>query len=119
MDDTEINLDVIEHLLKRTLVQIDRAMSGYEALNLVKMHSYDCIFIDHVMPEMDGIETLQEMKKLKETEGAVFIALTANAISGARQMYLDAGFTNYLSKPVEGEKLERLLYECLPKEKIE
>ena len=119
VDDTEINLDVIEHLLKRTLVQIDRAMSGYEALNLVKMHSYDCIFIDHVMPEMDGIETLQEMKKLKETEGAVFIALTANAISGARQMYLDAGFTNYLSKPVEGEKLERLLYECLPKEKIE
>ncbi|MCR5746510.1 MAG: response regulator [Lachnospiraceae bacterium] len=119
VDDSSMNLKVISMLLKRTKVQVCTVSSGREALTRAGTESFDIYFIDHMMPEMDGIETLNELKKIPGKEDAVYIALTANAVSGARDMYLDAGFTEYLSKPVEGEKLEEVLLRYLPSDRIE
>ena len=99
-------------------MQIDTANSGLEAIKMAKENEYDIIFIDHLMPEMDGIETLHHMKEDEKEHRPVYIALTANAISGAREMYLDEGFADYVSKPVEGEKLEMLIKSYLPAEKL-
>ena len=120
VDDTRMNLTVVCSLLKQTRVRIDTAMSGKEALEKVREMRYDIIFLDHMMPEMDGLETLQAMRELTDSknEGVPVIALTANAVSGAREMYLAAGFVDYLSKPVSGSKLEKLLLEYLPKELV-
>ena len=120
VDDTPMNLTVFRGLLKRTLVKIDTADSGLEALSLAREKKYDVIFLDHMMPNMDGIETLQRLKA--ETEGPNIntpaICLTANAISGAREEYLAAGFDDYLSKPIDAVKLEEMMIRYLPPEKI-
>lgn len=121
VDDTEMNLEVIKGLLKKTGIKIDTALSGKKTLELVKENVYDILFIDHRMPEMDGIETLHAMKSLEGNlcKDKPCIALTANAISGVKQMYIKEGFTNYLSKPVDPEKLEELIRKYLPKDYIE
>ena len=118
VDDIRMNLTVITKLLKRTGIVVDTALSGAEAVKMASENEYDIIFIDHLMPEMDGIETLQKMKEQEGDSKPVYIALTANAISGAREMYLDEGFTDYISKPVEGEHLEKLIMSYLPPEKL-
>lgn len=119
VDDTEMNLTVMQNLLKKTRIKIDTAMSGKEALKFAADNLYDVIFIDHMMPDMDGIETLKNIRKSGMSKDTPAVALTANAVSGAREMYLEAGFEDYLSKPVDGEKLERmLLLELLPDDKI-
>ncbi len=118
VDDTEINLTVITGLLKRTQIRIDTALSGEEAIVLAAVNHYDVMLIDHMMPYMDGIETLNEIRKSGRNTSTPAVALTANAISGAREMYIAAGFTEYLSKPVDGEKLEKMLAELLPHEKM-
>ena len=118
VDDIEMNLTVIQNLLKKIGIKIDTAMSGKEAIEKAGKVLYDVIFIDHMMPDMNGIDTLKEIRKHGESKDTFAVALTANAVSGAREMYLDAGFTDYLSKPVDGAKLERLLYDLLPDEKI-
>ena len=121
VDDTAMNLDVIKGLLKNTGIQIDTALSGKEALEAVKKNTYDILFIDHRMPEMDGIETLHAMKEMSSnlSAGKPCIALTANAISGVRKMYLNEGFDDYISKPVNPAKLEELIKQYLPPEYIE
>ncbi len=118
VDDIKMNLTVITKLLKRTQMQIDTATSGAEAIQKAAENDYDIVFVDHLMPEMDGIETLHHMKENPREKEPVYIALTANAISGAREMYLDEGFADYVSKPVEGEHLERLIKSYLPAEKL-
>ena len=118
VDDTEMNLTVITSLLKRTKIIIDTATSGKDAVALAAINKYDAVFIDHMMPDMDGIDTLKAIRKDGLSKSAPAIALTANAVSGARQMYLDAGFTDYLSKPVDGIRLEKMLYELIPDDKI-
>ncbi len=118
VDDTAVNLTVVKGLLKKTQVMIDTAESGREAIAKAARQSYDVIFIDHMMPEMDGIETLREMEKLPGMEHTAFIALTANAISGSREYYIGEGFSDYLSKPVTGERLEEVLKTHLPPEKL-
>ncbi len=120
VDDTPINLTVVKGLLKKTLVKVDTAESGMETLEKVRKKKYDVIFIDHRMPQMDGLETLVAMKKLEDnlSKDAVCIALTANAGEGARDEYLAAGFNDYLSKPVNGELMEDMLKEYLPAEKV-
>ena len=118
VDDIKMNLTVISKLLKRTQIQVDTAKSGPEALDMARKSSYDIVFIDHLMPDMDGIETLRYMKEEKGGDKPVYIALTANAIAGAREMYLEAGFNDYISKPVQGEHLERLIKSYLPAEKL-
>ncbi len=118
VDDTEMNLVVIKSLLKKTKLMIDTAASGKEAIELAGANRYDVIFIDHMMPDMDGIETLKHIREFESNKAVPVIALTANAVSGARQMYLDAGFTDYLSKPVDGDVLEKMLFNLLPKDKV-
>ncbi len=118
VDDTEMNLTVIMSLLKKTGIQIDTAMSGRDALKLTQDNLYDAIFIDHMMPDMDGIETLEHIRESGLCTETPAVALTANAVSGARERYLEAGFNDYLSKPVDGEKLEKMLYNLIPDEKL-
>ncbi len=117
VDDTEVNLTVFQNLLKKTEADIDVAISGRTALAMAAAKQYDVIFIDHMMPDMDGIETLNRLKENSEYQ-AVYIALTANAVSGAREMYLEAGFADYMSKPIDGSKLEKMVRKYIPKDKI-
>lgn len=121
VDDTEMNLEVIKGLLKNTGIKLDTVLSGSQALEMVSENTYDIIFIDHRMPEMDGIETLHAMQKLQDNKsrGKPCIALTANALTGVRKMYIDEGFTDYLSKPVDPDKLEELIKYYLPKDYLE
>lgn len=118
VDDTEMNLTVIKSLLKKTEIRIDTALSGEDALTLAGTNEYDVVFIDHMMPGMDGIETLRRMRKEGKNTGTPAVALTANAISGARETYISAGFTDYLSKPIDSGRLEKLLQNLIPSEKL-
>ena len=120
VDDTAMNLTVFKGLLKETRVQIDTASSGVEALKLCTDNYYDILFIDHMMPTMDGIETLHALEQLEPSrcKGVPAIALTANAISGAREMYIKEGFTDYLTKPVNSVKLEKMIAGYLPPQKV-
>ena len=115
VDDVEMNLKVIKGLLKKTCIQIDTANSGMECLECVKGKQYDIIFLDHMMPEMDGIETLQQMKLLADNlnKNTPVIMLTANATRGAREEYIQAGFSDYLTKPVKEEDLQEILAKYL------
>ncbi|WP_051217012.1 response regulator [Butyrivibrio fibrisolvens] len=116
VDDTEMNLTVFKNLLKQTKLQIDTARSGKECLDKLSYKKYDLVFLDHRMPEMDGIECLEHIKE--DTEGininTPIIALTANAVSGSREMYLDVGFDNYLTKPIQTGMLEKCIIDYLP-----
>jgi CheY-like chemotaxis protein len=120
VDDTPVNLTVFQNLLKRTRVQIDAASSGDEGISLFRHRHYDVIFLDHMMPDKDGIETLQEMKGIKDTSNTntPIICLTANAISGMREIYINAGFNDYITKPIDPDRLETLLFQFLPEDKI-
>ena len=120
VDDTKMNLTVMEGLLTQTLLQITTAQSGMEMLKLTEQEKYDVILLDHRMPEMDGIETLTALKAEASNPNreTPVIALTANAVAGAREMYLEAGFSDYLTKPVDAEKLEKTLAAFLPDDKL-
>ena len=123
VDDNEINRRVFVGLLKKTKVQITEAASGNACLELVKQQHFDLIFMDHMMPVMDGVETFQHMKNLPEEENPCHntpvVILTANAIAGAKEEYLKTGFDDYLSKPIDSEKLEAMIYNMLPKELVQ
>ncbi len=121
VDDNEMNLLVAKKLLRETKIQVDLAKSGKECLDLTKQHFYHAIFMDHMMPEMDGVETLnriqmQENGLCRETP---VIALTANVMAGADQMYREKGFQGYLAKPISGVLMEAMLLKFLPKELVE
>ncbi len=121
VDDVAMNLKVMQGLLKKTKIRVDVANSGLACLAKVKEKHYDMIFMDHMMPEMDGIETFGRLKEenpdiLADTS---VIMLTANAIVGVREQYLEVGFTDYLSKPVKSEQLEEMLLKYLPESMIE
>lgn len=120
VDDNDMNLKVARNLLKLCKIKPDMVSSGEETIEYMRKHEYDIVFLDHMMPEMDGIETL---KRLREEnlipEHTVMIALTANAVVGARETYLSAGFKDYLSKPIEVKELVRELRAYLPAEAYE
>ena len=118
VDDNEMNLKVFLGLLKNYGMQIDTAMSGKECLARMEKNAYHMIFMDHLMPEMDGVETLRRIRELKtnQSKDAVIIILTANAVSGAREMFLKEGFVDYLSKPIIAVKLEKMIRKYLPAE---
>lgn len=119
VDDNEMNLAVVKALLKKTDIQVTTCMSGRECLELTAKEYFDVILLDHMMPEMDGLETLARLKHSDTRCGSVpIIALTANAIVGAKEEYLSAGFSDYLSKPIEGTELENMLFQYLPKDKL-
>ena len=120
VDDTEMNLIVVQSLLEKTQIQIDTCFSGMECLDMIKDTHYDIVFLDHMMPEMDGIETLKRAKELKgsKCKKTPFVALTANAVSGVREMFLANGFDDYISKPVDGKTLESVVQKFLPEDKV-
>ncbi|MBO4914696.1 MAG: response regulator, partial [Oscillospiraceae bacterium] len=120
VDDTPMNLAVFKSLLKRTGVQIETAESGEQGLALACGKKYDVIFLDHMMPNKDGIETLHELRAEPDNPNlkTPTVCLTANAISGARAQYLAEGFDDYLTKPIDSNRLEELLMRYLPKEKL-
>lgn len=120
VDDVTMNLKVVKGLLKSTKIQIDTALSGRECLEHIKATTYDMIFLDHMMPEMDGVETLQQMHLLPghPNKDTPVIMLTANAIVGAKEEYLAAGFTDYLTKPIQEALLLEMLLKYLPKELV-
>lgn len=116
VDDNRVNITVARGLLKRLKVQFDSAMSGQECLDKINRMHYDIILLDHMMPGMDGVDTLHQMQKMEcfIQEPSVVIALTANAVIGAKEGYLKEGFTDYLSKPIDYVKLEDMIRKYLP-----
>ena len=118
VDDSKMNLKVATALLKNTQVAVDTALGGNEAITLCKSAKYDVILLDHRMPEPDGIETFKIISKQGLNTDTPVIMLTANAISGAEEEYIDLGFAGYLSKPIRPAQLEKELIRLLPKEKV-
>lgn len=121
VDDNAVNLKVVEGLLKPYQMQITKALSGKECLALLDLVSYDLIFLDHMMPDMDGIETLEKirMKNGDYYKKVRIVALTANAIRGIREMFIEKGFNDYISKPIDIRRLDEVLKNNLPKERIQ
>ena len=119
IDDNNMNLMVTRGLLKRSGMRVDTAGSGRDGIALAGVNTYDIIFVDHMMPGMDGMETLRALREKKLVpEGTSVVMMTANAVVGAREEYLKAGFDDYISKPIEVKKMEKLLAAYIPKEKL-
>ena len=120
VDDNRVNLAVAKGLIKDTKIQIDTAESGLQALEMIKTNRYHIILLDHMMPELNGIETIKRMKAQEENASAdaAVIALTANAVSGSREMYMVSGFDDYLSKPIDVVRYVELLRKYLPQELV-
>ena len=115
VDDNSMNLKVAKNLLKLCGIRPDMASSGEEAIEYMRHGTYDIVFLDHMMPKMDGIETLRKLKSEGLIpENTAMVALTANAVVGAREMYLNEGFEDYLSKPMEVKDLVEKLRKYLP-----
>ncbi|MCR5619722.1 MAG: response regulator [Lachnospiraceae bacterium] len=121
VDDTRMNIIVVVNLLKKTDVQMDTASGGEEAVRLCDDVHYDLILLDQRMPGMDGTQTLKIIRDLDSglNKDTPIICLTADAIRGAKEKYMSEGFTDYLTKPVEGKALERMLVTYLPADKVE
>ena len=121
VDDTALNIEVICGLLEPTKVQIDTALSGEECIEKFAQNLYDFVFLDYLMPRMDGIETLSKIKELypEKADKTPIVSLTANAVSGERERMLGAGFTDYMTKPVIVSELMEMLIKYLPKEKVQ
>ena len=115
VDDVDTNIMVVRGLLADYETQTDSCLSSIEAIEKVKINNYDLVFMDHMMPEMDGIEATKIIREFNKD--LPIIALTANAISGMREMFLENGFNDFLSKPIEAKKLNKILEEWIPKEK--
>ena len=113
VDDNALNLKVAEKLLKKYNFKVTSVSSGLECINYTKNKKYDLIFLDHMMPEMDGIHTLYNLKKRANGFDTPVVVLTANAIEGSKDMYLKEGFCDYLSKPINQVELDRILREQL------
>ena len=121
VDDTKMNLMVLASILKKTEAKVDTAASGADAVDMAAKTAYDLILMDQRMPGMDGTEA---MHNIRSTAGgascaAPVICLTADNVSGAKEKYIAEGFADYLTKPVEAAALKEMLFEYLPKEKIQ
>ena len=120
VDDNPMNRTVVKSLLKQTQIQIDMAEDGVQCLQMCRTQRYDLIFMDHLMPNKDGVETFKELRA--DERGCNYhtpvIILTANAVAGMKQQYMDEGFDGFLSKPVQGQLLEETLRQFLPAELV-
>lgn len=119
IDDNAMNLKVMARLLLPYQIKVVMALGGQEGLDKLNSMDYDCVFLDHMMPEMDGVETLH---KIRQKPGTYFqtlpvIAFTANAIGGAREMFMEEGFDDFIAKPIELSVLERMLQRYIPQQK--
>jgi signal transduction histidine kinase/DNA-binding NarL/FixJ family response regulator len=120
VDDNQSNLTIVKLFLERTGIKPDLCKTGDRAIDLCKNKKYDLIILDHMMPQPDGIETLQTIKTSPESlnRDTKAVVLTANAVAGSRQMYMDVGFDDYLSKPVDAKVLEQTVKAMLPPDKV-
>jgi len=120
-DDITTNLKVVEGLLSPYKIKVDTCLNGLQAVELVKRNEYDLIFMDHMMPEMDGIEAAKIIRSLDNGRfnSIPIIALTANAVVGMREMFIENGFNDFLSKPIDVSKLDEILDKWITKEKRE
>ena len=115
VDDVKVNLMVAKGMMKKYGMQIDLAMSGKEAIEMVQKKDYDIIFMEHMMPEMDGIDTTKNIRALGEQyQKLVIVALTANAVGEAKEMFLEQGLQDFLAKPIEAKELDDVLNRWLP-----
>ena len=114
VDDNGMNLKVARGVLKPYAINPDCVLSGLEGILLAQQKRYDLIFMDHMMPVMDGVETMQKMRLLEGGKDFEIIALTANALSGVEEKYIAAGFDGFLAKPIEPQSMDRILREHLP-----
>ena len=123
VDDINTNLSVLEGLLSIYRVQVVSCKSGMEAIEAIKRTNFDLVFMDHMMPDMDGIETTKRIRALSKDipyiEKIPIIALSANAIVGAQELFLQNGFAGFLSKPIDIEKLHKIIYKMIPENKWE
>lgn len=120
VDDNNVNLTVAEGLLEPLQMQIDTATGGKQAIDLISANSYDLIFMDHMMPELDGVETTRLIRRFHpEYHEVPIIALTANAVEGTKKMFLDEGMNDFIAKPIEMRIMLSKLKYWLPKEKIQ
>ncbi len=120
VDDEEINLVVAKGVLGTYGIDVETCLSGREAIEQCENESYDIIFLDHMIPGFDGVETLKCIRELRDGiyQDLPVIALTANTVSGAREMFRSEGFTEFVPKPIERTVLERVLRKVLPKSSI-
>lgn len=119
VDDNSVNLTVVQGLLNPLDMNIETAVSGKEAVNKIVNKKYDVIFMDHMMPEMDGVETTRVIRRMLGENGQVpIIALTANAVDGTRELFINEGMDDFVAKPIELRIITSKLKKWLPKEKI-
>lgn len=120
VDDNEMNRFVVKALLKKTQMKITECSGGAQCLEAITQKHYDIILLDHMMPQMDGVEVLKQSRTLEGNlcQDTPIIALTANAIAGIRDYYIKEGFTDYLAKPIKGDELEKMLRMYLPENLI-
>ena len=121
VDDEPMNLLVAEGIFRGYQMKVKTAGSGMEAITICKEEDFDMIFLDHMMPEMDGVQTLKKLRNIQEDLERTYkiIAFTANDVSGAREMFLREGFDEFISKPVEEQELKRVFRKMLPKESVQ
>ncbi len=120
VDDTKMNVMVVKNFLKKTQIRIDTALSGPESIEMANENAYDVILMDQRMPDMDGTEAMQHIRELDSAlnRDTPFICLTADVVKGARERYMEQGFDDYLTKPVNSEELEKIVRKYLPESKI-
>lgn len=121
VDDTKMNLLVVENLLKKTGIKIDTAINGPDSIELAKNNAYDVILMDQRMPGMDGTEAMKEIRNLESSLNSAtpVICLTADVVRGAKERYIQMGFNDYLTKPIDSAELEKMLINYLPADKTE
>lgn len=120
VDDEPMNLVVATSLFREYEMIVDTAGSGKESIRKFRENDYDLVFMDHMMPEMDGVEAMKQLKALAKdmNKETAIIALTANAVSGAREMFIREGFDGFIAKPINTSDFERVMLRVLPSEKI-
>lgn len=120
VDDEPMNLTVAKGIFENYQMIVKTVISGKEAIAACEKERFDIIFLDHMMPEMDGIETLKQLRKMQKESGQeyIIVAFTANAVSGAKKMFMEEGFDEFVSKPIETMTLERVLCKVLSKSSI-
>ena len=119
VDDNKMNLKVFKNLLKDSQMDIRLVTGGKDCIEIVQKVSFDMVFLDHMMPEMDGVETLNYIKEHDLCQNTPIIMLTANAVEGSKERYLEMGFDDFLSKPIMPELLYEMIIKYLPEEKVE
>jgi CheY-like chemotaxis protein len=122
VDDIDINLRVAEGLLTAYGATVDTCLSGAEAIETVKRNRYDLVFMDHIMPDVDGIEATAAIREWEAEQGTdrhavPIVALTANAVVGMKEMFIEKGFNDFLSKPIDVSMLDKILERWIPQEK--